>query len=200
MSIWSQVVTHGRCIPMETPHSIRLSLLDTFEATQSSSHGERAEELQNAMSQDDTAKLIETRLQESLESAKPSLKSQKFPELRWWLPEILASILSLISFISLVVLIWHYQGQSLDGLRLPGSLTLNGLVSIIATINRAALMIPVGSIMSQEVWLWLSKRRGRLADLELSDEASRGAWGSAKFLLQPRKRFLHPHTVSSWPC
>ena len=182
---------------METPHSIRLSSLAASETTQSLSHDERVGEPHNAMDEEDHAKLIETHPQKSLKSAKPTLKTKKFPELRWWLPEILTSILSLVSFISLVVLVWHYQGQSLDDLRLPGSLTLNGLVSVIATINKAALMIPVGSIMSQEVWLWLSKRRGRLADLELSDAASRGAWGSAKFLLRPRKRFLHSNFASS---
>ena len=183
---------------MEAPRSISLSTLGTSEATRSFSHGERAEEPHNAMDEDDTANLIETHPKEPIESAKPSLKRKKRSELRWWLPEILASVLSLVSFASLVVLVWHYQDRSLDDLRLPGSLTLNGLVSIIATINRAALMIPVGSIMSQEVWLWLSKRRGRLADLELSDAASRGAWGSAQFLLHARKRFRHPHFASSW--
>ena len=125
----------------------------------------------------------------------PRKRAKLFSELRWWLPEIFATVLSVASLIALIVLVWNYRGRSLDKLHLPASLTLNGLVAILSTINRAALMVPVGSVLSQEVWLWLSgssnrsaHQLGRLRDLETSDNASRGAWGSLIFLLNPKKR------------
>ena len=92
------------------------------------------------------------------------------------------------SLIALIVLMCNYRGRSLEQVELPVTLTLNGLVAILSTINRAALMVPVGSVLSQEVWLWLSgssnksaHQRSRLRDLEPSDIASRGAWGSLIF-------------------
>ena len=115
---------------------------------------------------------------------------------RWWLPEIIASILSIASLLSIVIVLRIYDGQSLNDLNLPYSLTLNGIIAVIATLNRVALMVPVGSAMSQEAWLWFSSVahkdtcRSRFLDLDLSDAASRGAWGSLVFLFVARRRFV----------
>ena len=114
--------------------------------------------------------------------------------MRWWLPEMFASLLSVASTISLIMLVRSYHGRPLQDLNLTSHLTLNGLVALLSTINRAALMVPIGSVMSQEVWLWLCQTRkglpshGQLGDLELSDAASRGTWGSFLFLLKARRR------------
>lgn len=129
-------------------------------------------------------------------------KSRRLPAntvisaIRWWLPEILCSVVSILSFISTVIVAHVYNGKNSQDLGLPDGLSLNGLISILSTINRAALMVPVGSVMSQELWLWLSSKRRRkghhalLGDLEKSDAASRGAWGSLVFLLRPNGRYL----------
>ncbi len=115
---------------------------------------------------------------------------------RWWLPEILASILSVIAMGSLIILLTVYDRRGLKDIDLPGSLTLNGLIALISELARVALMVPVGSAVSQEVWLWLSRmrtgsiRRGQVQDLDISDAASRGAWGSFMFLLKAPRRYL----------
>lgn len=72
----------------------------------------------------------------------PHKREKLFSELRWWLPEIFATVLSVASLVALIVLVWNYRGRSLDQLHLPASLTLDGLVAIISTINRAALIVP----------------------------------------------------------
>lgn len=116
--------------------------------------------------------------------------------LRWWLPEILSSFFSIGSFIALIIVLRTFDGRGLDDLRLPSWLTVNGLVAIIATLNRVALVAPVEAAMSQEVWLWFSSAkqqshvRSRLEDLEISDSASRGAWGSFIFLWKGSGRWL----------
>jgi hypothetical protein len=135
-----------------------------------------------------------------IKSSPPSDASRTKPSrssfLRWWFPEILASIISVASLLSTVIVVRHYDGLGLNNLNLPNSLTLNGIIAAIATINRVALMVPVGSAMSQEVWLWFSSVahkdtcHSRFLDLHLSDAASRGAWGSLVFLLVARKRFV----------
>jgi hypothetical protein len=123
-------------------------------------------------------------------------KPSRISFLRWWFPEILASIISVASLLSTVIVLRYYDGLGLNDLNLPNSLTLNGIVAVIATINRVTLMVPVGSAMSQEVWLWFSSVahkdtcRSRFLDLDLSDAASRGAWGSLVFLFVARRRFV----------
>lgn len=117
------------------------------------------------------------------------------PILRWWLPEIFASIFSVACLVCIVIILRVYDHRGLDQVNFPSGLTLNGVVALIATINRVALLVPVGSTLSQEAWLWYSPvvqhevRRTCLGDLELSDDASRGAWGSLKFLLRGRRQY-----------
>ena len=115
---------------------------------------------------------------------------------RWWLPEIFASVLSVACLVCIVIVLRKYDHRALDSLNFPTGLTLNGVIALIATINRVALMVPVGSSLSQEAWLWFSPVTHqkvcptRLRDLELSDDASRGAWGSLIFLLYGRHRYV----------
>lgn len=114
--------------------------------------------------------------------------------LRWWLPEIFASVLSVACLVCIVVVLRIYDRRGLDEVSFPSGLTLNGVIALIATINRVALMIPVGSTLSQEAWLWFSPAaqqkvsRSKLGDLELLDNASRGVGGSLKFLLHGGRR------------
>ena len=107
-------------------------------------------------------------------------------DLRWWLPELFASSLAFASLVSIIVVLRAYRGRDIQDVQLPRYLTLNGLIAILATISRAALMVPVGSVMSQECWLWLSNSRGLLGDIEHFDVASRGAWGSVRLLFRAR--------------
>lgn len=114
--------------------------------------------------------------------------------LRWWWPEILASVCAVTAFAAIAGVAGHFRGHSIQDGGLPSGLTLNGLIALLSTIARAALLIPVASGLSQEVWLWLSEARkqpggnGELRDLEISDEASRGAWGSLLLLRHFRRR------------
>lgn len=114
--------------------------------------------------------------------------------LRWWIVEISASVVSLASFVAICVVVEHYRGRGLQDVNLPSQLNLNGLVALLSTVCRVALMIPVASVISQEVWLWLygfnggQTNRRQLRHLALSDEASRSAWGSFIFLLQSRRK------------
>ena len=108
----------------------------------------------------------------------------------------MSSWISIAALIALVIVLRTYNGRGLDDLRLPSWLSLNSLVALIATINRVALVAPVEAAMIQEVWLWFSstrdgeEARSRLEDLEIFDEASRGAWGSCIFLWRRGGRWL----------
>ena len=130
----------------------------------------------------------------SQNSTRPS-RTGVLSNFRWWMPELFASLLSMISFVSLVFILRNYHGRALNQIDLPRSISLNGLVALLSTVNRVALMVPVGSAMSQEAWLWFSNIRrrpvcrARLCDLESSDAASRGAWGSLLLLFRVETRY-----------
>ena len=115
---------------------------------------------------------------------------------RWWAPELVSSCFSLAILAMLIAILRVYDGRGLDDLRLPSWLTLNGLIAFIATLNRVALVAPIEATLSQESWLWFSSGRhvanpqSRLVDLDISDKASRGAWGSLVFLFRGRGRWL----------
>lgn len=119
-----------------------------------------------------------------------------FTSLRWWWPEVLAALCALAALAAIVGLVRYYRGHSVYGVspQSQSSFTLNGLIALLSTIARAALLIPVASALSQDVWLCLSEAsrgpagRGQLRDLEISDDASRGAWGSLLLLRHFRKR------------
>lgn len=132
-----------------------------------------------------------------MQDSKPSPnKTARISCLRWWLPELFASLLAVASLVSLAIFVRQYHGRSLQELKvdLPSWLTFNTLIATLSALTRVALMVPIESAMSQKVWLWLSesrsasKRRGQLRDLELSDAASRGSWGSLLLLLKAEKR------------
>ena len=107
------------------------------------------------------------------QSARPERKGF-FSSLLWWWPECLAAIVSIISFAGIVAIAQHYRGIGIQQVGLPSGLTLNGLIALLSTIARAALLIPVASALSQEAWLWLAKgQRAQLRDLKVSDDASR---------------------------
>jgi hypothetical protein len=116
-----------------------------------------------------------------------------FAVFAWWKPEVFASFLSIVSFVSIVVVLSVYDGVALTELNLPTSLTLNSVIAALATVNRACLMTPVCSALFQQMWLYLAKEskgerspRCQLRDLELYADASTGAWGSLVFLYKAR--------------
>lgn len=116
--------------------------------------------------------------------------------LRWWLPELSAAAFSIASLLAIAAILQAYDHKSLVDSNLPKSLTLNGLIAAIATFDRVFLIVPVGSAISQETWLWFANNaksvnpRSRLPDLTISDSASRGAWGSFLFIFYARRRWL----------
>ena len=114
--------------------------------------------------------------------------------LLWWVPEIVASILSVASLMAVVWILRVFEGRSISDNQLPDWLTPNSIIAAISTLNRVCLLVPVSSAISQEAWLWVSSKRhkaayqSRLIDLDLSDNASRGAWGSLVLLVRARGR------------
>ncbi|PPJ56237.1 hypothetical protein CBER1_06383 [Cercospora berteroae] len=73
-----------------------------------------------------------------------------------------------------------------------GFLTLNGIVSTLAGISKAALILPISEAISQLKWQWFWNldRPRPISDFQIYDSASRGPWGSLCLLARPRLAHL----------
>ncbi|KAH6873906.1 hypothetical protein B0T10DRAFT_588399 [Thelonectria olida] len=98
-----------------------------------------------------------------------------------WLLELLTSILSLI-LLAVIALSRPGTSPSLSAWDIPVS--LNAVISILTTACSAALMHGVSEFISQLKWLHFKDGPEKLKDFETFDEASRGPWGSLKFLFK----------------
>ena len=122
------------------------------------------------------------------------LKGSLWSDLRWWLPDIFGALVAAASLVCTVIVLRTYQGRNLQDVHLPYHLNLTSVIAILATISRAALTLPLSSVLSQEYWLWLSsaskslKSHPTLMDLVYSESASRGAFGSLCFIYKTKRR------------
>ncbi|KXH66956.1 hypothetical protein CSAL01_07954 [Colletotrichum salicis] len=104
-------------------------------------------------------------------------ESPTYSTLRWWYLEIGCCFLAIASLVAQAIVLWQYDGKPQDAWP-STTLTLNGLIAILATVCRATFMIAVGAILSQAKWNHFSgggKKSGyqRLDDFTLIDDASR---------------------------
>lgn len=123
--------------------------------------------------------------------SQPASLRRKTSIFGWWKYELLAHFISIGSIVALALVARHYEGRPLADINLPSSLQLSSIIAALSTVTRVALLVPVASAISQDSWLWLSIKRhkyncqSRLKDLDVTDNASRGPWGSVRFLFSP---------------
>jgi hypothetical protein len=97
-----------------------------------------------------------------------------------WLWEMSSCMCALLVIAAVVGVISHYDGQALADW--PLGINLNTLISFLADILRAALLLIVAEIISQGKWDWFANRPRRLTDLQKFEDASRSVLGSFRLL------------------
>ncbi|TLS28046.1 hypothetical protein PpBr36_01641, partial [Pyricularia pennisetigena] len=98
-----------------------------------------------------------------------------------WLIETVSLVFSLLCVIGLVVILVLIQGRKVD--EWPVILTPNTFVSLLSTLSKAALLVPVANSIGQLKWLHFEQGRPRrLVDLEVFDGATRGPAGALSLL------------------
>lgn len=102
----------------------------------------------------------------------------------WWMGELLAILLSIMALFAIVLILRKYEGHSLP--TLPHNMSLNFVVSTLATVSKSSLLLAVASALGQFKWLWMFSKQRRLRDLQIFDEASRGPLGASKLLASRR--------------
>lgn len=101
-----------------------------------------------------------------------------------WTWEVVALLLAVGAVASIIALLARYHGKPLPSW--PYEITLNALIAVLTTIANAAMAFPLSSGLGQLKWERMKKGYAPLADMEVLDEASRGAWGAVNMLRRLR--------------
>ncbi|KAK7736443.1 hypothetical protein SLS63_003421 [Diaporthe eres] len=101
-----------------------------------------------------------------------------------WTWEIVALLLAVGAVASIIALLARYDGRPLPSW--PYEITLNALIAVLTTIANASMAVPLSSGLGQLKWERMKKGYAPLADMEVLDEASRGAWGAVNMLRRLR--------------
>lgn len=101
-----------------------------------------------------------------------------------WLLECLAMAFSFASFIAVIIILKVYDQKPSPNLSY--GLTLNSIVSLLATASRSSLLFVVAGAVGQLKWIWIQHRERRVLDIQSFDDASRGPLGALYLLFQHR--------------
>ena len=106
-----------------------------------------------------------------------------FLVIQLWLFEILSLLLSTLVLVAIVISLSLFDGQPLPSF--PLGITVNALVSFLATLSKAAMLTTVTGCVSQLKWHWFCRPK-QLIDFETFDQVSRGPWGAMRMMLSFR--------------
>lgn len=138
---------------------------------------------------------------------KPSYAAENRPQ-KLWLWETLSITVAVLSLTAIVITLVIHNDNPLP--RWPSQITINSLISVLTSIFKASLMMPIAEGISQMRWLWYLKPRP-LGQMEQWDLASRGSFSMLFYIyssqvtdvLSPRSMgltSLDPHAQNPRPC
>jgi Protein of unknown function (DUF3176) len=114
--------------------------------------------------------------------SKPPLQSRRIKE-SWflaWRWELFAAVFSISCMAAVVVILAIVQDKPLS--HWTFQIQPNSMVSVFSTLSNFALLLGVAEGLGQLKWLYFQKKRHRLFDLQVFDDASRGPLGSLRLL------------------
>ncbi|CEL03697.1 hypothetical protein ASPCAL04843 [Aspergillus calidoustus] len=113
---------------------------------------------------------------------------EKPPHSQWdslsldtWMWEIASLAFSTLCFAAILALLLAYNDKPWP--ELPHGLTLNAIVSVLATGTKSSLIFVTSTAIGQLKWIWY-RQRHHLQDMLLFDDASRGPLGSLLILFR----------------
>lgn len=81
-----------------------------------------------------------------------------------WAPEALALFISAASIIAITAILWWYEGTKSP--EIPYGITLNAIVSILATVSRSMLIFAVSMCIGQLKWCWYHERKRKVEGMQ----------------------------------
>ena len=100
----------------------------------------------------------------------------------WWWLEIVSPIFSLICVVGVCAVLLPLDQTPLNEWMNKMHIQPNTLASILMTIAKAALLLPVAERISQLKWIYFQEQARRLDHVDLFDRASRGPFGALQLL------------------
>jgi len=97
-----------------------------------------------------------------------------------WLAQTFAALAAVACLVTTAAVLQYHDGKPAPEYR--WSITLNTIISILATIAKAAMMFTVSDCLGQLKWLWFQTWRS-LLDMQTFDNASRGPLGASHIFL-----------------
>ncbi|KAF9878741.1 hypothetical protein CkaCkLH20_03641 [Colletotrichum karsti] len=94
----------------------------------------------------------------------------------WWYWDFAGATVAVICMVLVAVTLSKADGIPLE--TWPLRISPNTIVAVLTTIARTALLVPLGSSISQLKWRHLILKARPLEHLQIFDGASRGPWGS----------------------
>lgn len=91
-----------------------------------------------------------------------------------WLLEIVAGIFSVACFIAICAILIAYNGKTRP--ELWYGLSLNAIISVLATGCKSSLLFTVGEALSQTKWVWFSSAPRLLLDLQMQAGVRLARW------------------------
>ncbi|PVH92340.1 hypothetical protein DM02DRAFT_700264 [Periconia macrospinosa] len=107
---------------------------------------------------------------------------------RSWKWELLACCVSIITFVFTIVFLRSFDGKPQP--EWPYGITLNSAMSLFSIVIKSLILVPVVECISQLMWISYSLHAQSLEKFTKYDAASRGPWGSFKFLWSTKAREL----------
>ncbi|CUS07400.1 unnamed protein product [Tuber aestivum] len=99
----------------------------------------------------------------------------------YWAWEWLAILISFLAIVASTIVLLLFNDKAIPAWSWSSSgISVNAILSLLSTLSRASLLVPIDECMGQLMWLWFSKRERRLADVEVYNQASRGPLGALK--------------------
>ncbi|KAI1619910.1 hypothetical protein EDD37DRAFT_698328 [Exophiala viscosa] len=101
-----------------------------------------------------------------------------------WAWEVGATALCLCILSAIAAVLLAYDNQPVPSL--PDTLSINAIISFLASIAKASLMIVLAAAIRQEKWLWFIGKPRSLDAVDSFEEASRGPYGSLRLIMTYR--------------
>ncbi|CAG8213515.1 unnamed protein product [Penicillium salamii] len=104
-----------------------------------------------------------------------------------WIYEGVAMVFSVLCFIATITVLRVYEHKARPNLAY--GITLNAIISILATGSKSSLLFVIGECIGQLKWVWFYKgKKKEHLDMQLFDSASRGPMGSLIVAFKHRGR------------
>jgi hypothetical protein len=105
----------------------------------------------------------------------------------FWLPEISSLLLAVMVLIAMAILLATTKDKEQPNW--PSLLNINALLSILASIFKAAMLYPIVEVISELKWIQFAKPHP-LGDMKRWNAVSKGPWGAFKLILRHPGNFL----------